>query len=75
MTAVGKIHKPTLREMAATTLTQETLQSNALTTPSDLTLTVLKNGKLKLSYTTADSKTDAALKQLASALEWDTETI
>ncbi len=75
VTAVGKIHKPTLREMAATTLTQETLQSNALTTPSDLTLTVLKNGKLKLSYTTADSKTDAALKQLASALEWDTETI
>lgn len=71
VTAVGKIHKPTLREMAATTLAIETLSAEDLAAPDDLKLVVLKNGALSISYSSSDQNVREQLQALASALEWE----
>ncbi len=73
VTAVGKIHKPTLREMAASTLAKETLNAAELSAPEDLTMTVLKSGALCISFTSSDHKVRECLQALATSLEWETE--
>lgn len=70
VTAVGKIHKPTLREMAATTLAVETLTAKDMAVPEDLKLTVLKSGALSIHYNVDDESAHTELKNLATALEW-----
>ncbi|MAZ86413.1 MAG: hypothetical protein CL693_02120 [Cellvibrionaceae bacterium] len=70
VTAVGKIHKPTLREMAATTMAQEQLRAQDCELPTTLSFTVLKSGLLQLQFDTNNSDTREALTALAEKMEW-----
>ncbi len=70
VTAVGKIHKPTLREMAATTMAQEQLRAQDCELPTRLSFTVLKSGLLQLQFDTNNTDTREALTALAEKMEW-----
>ena len=72
LTAVGKIHKPTLREWACEQLVKETLAQAGLTLPDQLSLRVQKSGRMALHFEAERQDVSQCLEALAQQFEWQT---
>jgi fatty-acyl-CoA synthase len=71
VTAVGKIHKPSLREKAAELVVREALTEKFPSTPFEVTAKIGKGGQMLVSVVAAESSAEvqALLEQLAAELK------